>query len=227
VAAEEAVYLGPDGLLAAPAPGRLFVEMSTIRPETVRHVASRAEAMGARLIDAPVAGGPAVVAAKEILAFAGGEAADIDRARQILGQFCRRIEHLGPVGSGTIMKLVANLPIGVYFQALAESLALGRRHGLDLEQMLDLILDSPAALAALPRKRATILGAEGPVPFDIAGVRKDLLAMTAACHKAGVPAPAATGALSGYASATAAGWGARDFSTIIRFWAEIVAGAKR
>ena len=223
-AAVEAVYLGPDGLLTGPVAGRLFVEMSTIRPETVRAIAARAEALGARLIDAPVAGGPAVVAACQSLAFVGGAPDDVDRARPVLGRFCRKLAHMGPIGSGTVMKLVANLPIGVYFQALAESLALGRSHGLDLEAMLGVMVDSPGALAALPRKVPAILGQAGDVPFDIAGVRKDLLAMTAACHRAGVPTPAATGALSAYAGATAAGWGAKDFSTIIRFWAEAVAG---
>ncbi|MDB5359693.1 MAG: 6-phosphogluconate dehydrogenase, NAD-binding [Rhodospirillales bacterium] len=227
-AAVEAVYAellaGPAAGRLGPAAGRLFVEMSTIRPETVRAIAARVEAAGARLIDAPVAGGPAVVAAAQSLAFVGGTPEDIDRARPVLDRFCRKIAPMGPVGSGTVMKLVANLPIGVYFQALAEGLALGRSHGLDLEAMLGVMLDSPGALAALPRKVPAILGERGEVPFDIAGVRKDLLAMTAACHRAGVPAPAATGALSAYAGATAAGWGTRDFSTIINFWAEAVAG---
>ena len=223
-AAVDAVYGGPEGLLSGPVAGRLFVEMSTIRPETVQAIAARAEALGARLIDAPVAGGPAVVAAGQSLAFVGGAPEDIERARPVLDRFCRKIAPMGPVGSGTVMKLVANLPIGVYFQALAEGLALGQSHGLDLEAMLGVMVDSPGALAALPRKIPAILGQPGDVPFDIAGVRKDLLAMTAACHRAGVPAPAATGALSAYAGATAAGWGAKDFSTIIRFWAEAVAG---
>ena len=223
-AAVEAVY---DSLLSGPVAGRLFVEMSTIRPETVRGIAARVEAAGARLIDAPVAGGPAVVAAAQSLAFVGGAPEDIDRARPVLASFCRKIAPMGPVGSGTVMKLVANLPIGVYFQALAEGLALGQSHGLDLEAMLGVMLDSPGALAALPRKVPAILGEGGDVPFDIAGVRKDLLAMTAACHRAGVPTPAATGALSAYAGATAAGWGAKDFATIIRFWAEAVAGLPR
>jgi len=220
-AAVEAVYAE---LLARPVAGRLFVEMSTIRPETVRAIAAQVEAAGGRLIDAPVAGGPAVVAASQSLAFVGGAPDDVERARPVLALFCRKIAPMGPVGSGTVMKLVANLPIGVYFQALAEGLALGRSHGLDLETMLGVMLDSPGALAALPRKIPAILGQGGDVPFDIAGVRKDLLAMTAACHRAGVPTPAATGALSAYAGATAAGWGTKDFSTIVNFWAEAVAG---
>jgi len=216
-AAVEAVYAE---LLSGPVVGRLFVEMSTIRPETVRAIAARVEAAGGGLIDAPVAGGPAVVAAAQSLAFVGGAPEDVARARPVLERFCRKIAPMGPVGSGTVMKLVANLPIGVYFQALAEGLALGRSHGLDLATMLDVMVDSPGALAALSRKLPAILGQGGDVPFDIAGVRKDLLAMTAACHRAGVPTPAATGALGAYADATAAGWGAKDFATIVNFWAE-------
>jgi len=215
--AVEAVYAD---LLDGPVAGRLFVEMSTIRPETVRAIAARVEAAGGRLIDAPVAGGPAMVAAAQSLAFVGGAPEDVARARPVLARFCRKIAPMGPVGSGTVMKLVANLPIGVYFQALGEGLALGRRHGLDLASMLEVMMDSPGALAALPRKVPAILGQGGDIPFDIAGVRKDLLAMTAACRRAGVATPAATGALGAYADAAAAGWGAKDFATIVNFWAE-------
>jgi 3-hydroxyisobutyrate dehydrogenase len=218
--AVETVYGGPDGLLSGACAGKLFIETSTIRPETVKRVAQRALERGAALVDAPVSGGPSVVRAAGCFGFVGGTAEAVERARPVLARFCRRIEHVGPVGNGTVMKLVANLPIGVYFQALAEALSLGRQYGLDLERMLGIIVDTPGALQLLPRKVPAILGAEGEIPFDIAGVRKDLLAMTASAQRAGVPTPAATAALTGYAAATAAGWGERDFSQIIRFWAE-------
>jgi 3-hydroxyisobutyrate dehydrogenase-like beta-hydroxyacid dehydrogenase len=221
--AVEAVY---DGLLAGPVASKLFIETSTIRPETLRRLAARVETAGAALVDAPVAGGPAVARAVGCFAFVGGSEAAVDRARPVLARFCRRAEHVGPAGSGTVMKLVANLPIGVYFQALAEALSLGRHYGLDLERMLGIIADTPGALALLPRKVPAILGAEGEIPFDIAGVRKDLLAMTASALRAGVPSPAATGALTGYAAATAAGWGGKDFAQIIRFWSEAMSGQR-
>ena len=222
--AVETVYGGADGLLSGACAGKLFIETSTIRPETVKGIAQRALDRGAALVDAPVSGGPSVVRSAGCFAFVGGAAEAVDRARPVLARFCRRIEHVGPVGNGTVMKLVANLPIGVYFQALAEALALGRQFGLDLERMLGIIIDTPGALQLLPRKVPAILGAEGEIPFDIAGVRKDLLAMTASAQRAGVPTPAATAALTGYAAAAAAGWGERDFSQIIRFWSEAMSG---
>jgi|HubBroStandDraft_1064217.scaffolds.fasta_scaffold00066_5 3-hydroxyisobutyrate dehydrogenase len=227
-AAVEAVYGGPDGLLAAPVVGRLFIETSTIRPETVQSLAGRVADQGAVLVDAPIAGGPAAVREAACFAFVGApDAASVARVRPVLTRFCRRIEHLGPTGSGTVMKLVANLPIGVYFQALAEALALGRSHGLDLARMLAILVDTPGALPMLERKLPAILGEALDIPFDIAGVRKDLLAMTAAAHGSGVPTPAATGALAGFAAATAAGWGGQDFARIIRFWSEAMSGPER
>jgi 3-hydroxyisobutyrate dehydrogenase len=215
--AVEAVYRD---LLLAPIAGKLFIETSTIRPETLRRIARDIEAEGGAVIDAPVSGGPAVVRAGGCFAFVGGADDAVARARPVLARFCRRIEHLGPVGQGMVMKLVANLPIGIYFQGLAEALSLGRQNGLDLERMLNIMVDTPGALPLLPRKVPAILGAEGEIPFDIAGVRKDLLAMVAAAIAAGVPTPAATAALTGFAAATAAGWGDRDFAQIIRFWDE-------
>ena len=224
--AVEAVYDGADGLLATPVAGKLFIETSTIRPETLRRLAVRVEAQGAQLVDAPVSGGPSVVRASGCFAFVGGSDAAVERARPVLARFCRRAEHIGPAGHGTVMKLVANLPIGVYFQALAEALSLGQQYGLGLERMLGIITDTPGALQLLPRKIPAILGAEGEIPFDIAGVRKDLLAMTASAQRAGVPTPAATGALTAYAAATAAGWGDKDFAQIIRFWSEAMSGQR-
>jgi 3-hydroxyisobutyrate dehydrogenase len=223
-AAVQSVY---EALLATPVGGKLFIETSTIRPDTIRRIAGPAEAMGAVLVDAPLAGGPAALRAGEAIAFLGGTEAAVARARPVLRHFCRRIEHLGPSGAGTVMKLVANLPIGVYFQALAEALALGRRHGLVLDAMLAILVETPGALPLLPRKLDVLRGAAGEAHFDIAGVRKDLLAMTAAAQLAGVPTPAASAALGAYAAASAAGWGGRDFAEIARFWAEAMADQDR
>ncbi len=225
-AAVDSVYAGPDGLLAGPVAGKLFIETSTVRPDTIRRLADRVTAAGAALVDAPIAGGPAVVEAGQSLAFVGGEPEAIERVLPILMAYCRRIEIMGPVGSGAAMKLAANLPIGVYFQALAEAMALGQRHGLDLKHMLEIMVDSPGAIQVLPRKVPAILGTADAVPFDIAGVRKDLLTMTAAAQLAGVPTPAASGALSAYAAATASGWGERDFAAIVRFWSDKLSGSE-
>jgi 3-hydroxyisobutyrate dehydrogenase-like beta-hydroxyacid dehydrogenase len=221
-AAVRRVYEGDDGLLAGDVSGKLFVEMSTVRADTIialgREVASR----GARLVDSPVSGTVGPAREGKLLALVGGEPEAVERARPVLAPLTRRIAHVGPGGSGTTMKLVLNLPMAIYWQGLAEALALGARAGLDRAQMLDLIMDSPAAIAALTIKRDAILGAVGEVAFDITGVRKDLLAMIATGQGLGVPMPAASAALMSFMYATAAGHGGDDLAALIPLFSDAV-----
>lgn len=119
--------------------------------------------------------------------------------------------------SGALLKLVDNLPLLVYWQSLAEALALGRAGGLDYRLMLDVIRDSSAALAVLGLKTPAILGEPGPVAFDLAAMRKDLGYMLEAGGAAGVPMGATAAALT---AAEAAGLGAEDSVAIISFLAE-------
>jgi 3-hydroxyisobutyrate dehydrogenase-like beta-hydroxyacid dehydrogenase len=156
------------------------------------------------------------------MALVGGDPADLERARPVLDVLCRRVAHLGPVGSGATMKLTLNMPMAVYWQALAEALTMGSRAGLDMAQMLDLIEDSPAALKALSMKKAAILGQQGEVGFDITGVRKDLVAMTTTGQSLGVPMPAASAALLSFAAATGAQWGNHDLADLIAYYMDMV-----
>lgn len=216
------VYSPEHGLLSGMVAGKLFVEMSTIRPDTIREVAALATERGASLLDSPVSGTVAPAQQGQLIALVGGDSDDLERARPILDVLCRRIAYLGPSSSGTTMKLVLNMPMAIYWQGLSEALAMGVQSGLDLRQMLELIADSPAGIGALPAKIPTILGEASEAPFDVTGVRKDLLAMTATGQGAGVPTPCGSAALLSFAAATAAGWGNHDLADIVRYYLEMV-----
>jgi 3-hydroxyisobutyrate dehydrogenase-like beta-hydroxyacid dehydrogenase len=221
-AAVRRVYSSENGLLAGDVAGMLFIEMSTVRADTIVTLGREVAAKGAQLVDSPVSGTVGPARAGKLLALVGGEPAAVERARPVLAPLTRRVAHVGPGGSGTTMKLVLNLPMAIYWQGLAEALALGVRAGLDRAQMLDLIMDSPAAIAALTIKREAILGAEGEVAFDITGVRKDLLAMVGTGQQLGVPMPAASAALVSFMYATAAGHGGEDLAALIPLFIEAV-----
>ena len=210
-----AVYNADDGLLAGPTTGKLFVEMSTVRTRTIERLGVDIVARGAALVDAPLSGSVGPARQGQLLALVGGAAQDVSRAEPVLMTFCRRIAHLGPTGSGTTMKLVLNLPMAIYWQGLAEALALGSQFGLELSAMLELIVDSQAAIGALRSKAPTILGEQGEVAFDVTGVRKDLLAMIETGQSMGVPMPAASAALVSFMAATAAGHGSKDLAALI------------
>ncbi len=218
--AADAVYGGAEGLLANDAPGRLFVDLSTLRPSTVKRLDVLARMRGAALIDAPVSGTVAPARDGQLLAMAGARPADLERARPYLDLLCRRVVHAGAVGQGALLKLVVNLPLAVYWQSLAEALALGRAGGLDYRAMLDTLQDSSAALAVLGLKTPAILGHGGAPTFDVASMQKDLLYMLEAGSTSGVPMPATAAALGTYAAASAVGLGAQDAVAIVRFLAE-------
>lgn len=219
--AVETVYFGQDGLLSTDVPGRLFIEMSTIRTATILALAESVEQRGAHLIDAPVSGTVAPAREGQLLVLVGGRTSDVERARPALQVLGRRIIHLGGQGAGTTMKLVLNMTMACFWGALAESLAIGRQFGLSLEAMLDVYLDSPVALPALRSKTPTLLGETSEVAFDVTGVRKDLRSMVATAQDAGVPAPVASAALAHFAAATAAGYGKRDLAAVVDYLADL------
>ena len=219
--AVQQVYGGPDGLLSA-AGGHIFVEMSTIRPATIARLAASAQAAGSTLLDSPVSGTLEPARQGQLLAMVGGEAAALARVRPVLDILCRRVVHLGKSGSGSAMKIALNMGMAIFWAGLAESLAIGTQHGLTLEQMLDIYLDSPVALPALRAKAPIVLGAAHEVAFDVTGVRKDLLAMVATGQDVGVPTATGAAALALFAAATAAGYGDQDMAAIVAYAQEQV-----
>src|SRR5256886_14316087 len=108
-AAIDAAYRGKSGLLSADVSGKLFIEMSTVRPETERALAADVRRKGAAMVECPVGGTIGPAREGKLFGFVGGDAADVARARSLLEQMCRRIEHVGPVGTGASMKLAINL----------------------------------------------------------------------------------------------------------------------
>jgi len=177
-----AAYDGPDGLLSGQIKGKLFVEMSTVRPETERALAERVRAKGAALIDCPVGGTTGPARDGKLLAFVGGDAADLARLQPVLEQLCRRIEHVGPVGSGASLKLAINLPLLVYWQAVGEALALCQPLGLEPARLVSIFADTSGGPNVLKTRGGMLADAmQGTPPasttFNIDSIRKDMATM--------------------------------------------------
>lgn len=175
-------YDAPGGLLSGDIKGKLFVEMSTVRPETERTLAARVSTKGAAMIDCPVGGTTGPARDGKLLGFVGGDAADLERARPVLEQLCRRIEHVGPVGAGASLKLAINLPLLVYWQAVGEALALCRPLGLDPERLVSIFADTSGGPNVLKTRGGMLADAmRGKPPasttFNIDSIRKDMATM--------------------------------------------------
>jgi len=214
------IFAGPDGFLQGNVGGKLFIEMSTLQPMTGRELAPLVEQKGARLIEAPVLGTIPQACAGTLFAMVGGRADDLSRARPVLEKLTRRIVHMGPAGAGYAMKLAANVGLGAYVQAIAESLALGLRQGLALEAMLDALQESATACGWLKAKAGVLRGEEGDMTLDIRTLRKDIMSAVATGALTGVPMPLTSGALAALSAAVESDYATRDIAELPKFFRE-------
>ena len=222
-AAIDAAYLGKDGLLSGNVTGKLFIEMSTVRPETEKALAATVRKKGAAFVECPVGGTVGPAREGKLFGFLGSDATDVARARTVLDQLCRRVEHVGLVGAGASMKLAINLPLLVFWQAFGEALALCRPLGLDAARLIDIFSDTSGGPNVL-KSRAAVLAAvlqgkdAGPVTIDIDSMRKDLRTMVEEASALGTSLPVTSRALDCYGEASRAGLGKADITAIPIRW---------
>ena len=223
-AAIERTYAGPDGLLAADARGKTFIEMSTVRPETERALAARIRAKGGAMIECPVGGTVAPAREGKLLGIVGGATEDVERMRPLLDKLCRRWEHLGPIGAGASGKLAINLPLMVFWQSFGEALALVQHLGIDAARLVDLFADTsggPNVLKSRGKAMAEELAGAytGPVTFDIDSMRKDLHAMIDEGESLGYTMPTTSQALACFDALASDGFGGKDSVVVPVHWA--------
>ncbi len=222
-AASEAVYRGPSGILQAGLAGKLIIDMSTLRPDTMQAIGAGVAQKGGAFVESPVGGSTAPAKEGKLFALVGGTNTDVARAMPILGQLCRRIEHVGALGAGATMKLAVNLPLLVYWQALGESLTICKPLNLPADRLIDILSDTAGAPTAMKGRGAVIakvLGGAplGPTAFGLSAARKDLATAVQFAATLDAELPVATGALGCYEEAETAGLGAADATTISSRW---------
>ncbi len=208
----DAVVFGPDGLAGGMSSGATLIEMSTVGPDAVRALAERLPD-GVAMLDAPVLGSLPQATAGTLKIFVGGEGIVFERCRSVL-EVMGTPRHLGQLGAGAAMKLVANSTLGALMCGLAEALALADALGLDEAAVLDILAESPIGVT-VNSKRALVERGEYPPNFALALAAKDLRLVTAAAERAGLDLRVATAAWGWLEQADASGLGAMDYSAVI------------
>ena len=222
-AASDTVYRGPNGILQTNLAEKLIVDMSTLRPDTMQSIGGAVIQKGGAFVESPVGGSTAPAKEGKLFAMVGGENTDVARARPILEQLCRRIEHIGALGSGAAMKLAVNLPLLVYWQALGESLTICRPLNLPADRLIDILSDTagaPTAMKARGAVVAKVLGGAplGPTAFGLSAAKKDLATAVQFAATLNAELPVAASALGCYEEAEIAGLGDADATTISSRW---------
>jgi 3-hydroxyisobutyrate dehydrogenase len=223
-AAIDAVYNGPHGLLAGDARGKLFIEMSTVTPESQVALAEKVRAKGAAFVECPVSGSVIPARAGKLLGLMGAEPADAARARPLLEQMCRRVMHAGPVGSGALLKLAVNLPLMIYWQALGEQLSLCKTLTIDPKELLDFLSETSGAATVLKQRMPGIVAKMKNEPSDIRtfsleGGIKDVKQMLAEGDKRGLDLPLLKQTLACYEEAYRHVGGKEEVSNNSVYWA--------
>jgi 3-hydroxyisobutyrate dehydrogenase len=221
--AQKGVYEGPAGVLAGALAGKLVIDMSTVQPEDERALAEQVAAKGAQFVECPVGGTTGPARQGKLLGLAGGAPAALERARPILNALCRRLEHLGPVGAGSSMKLAINLPLLVAYQALGEAYVLCRHVGLSPQALMQLFADTSGAPNVLkvrgPAVAEALAGGPGiAATFDVDSIRKDLRTMLAEAKVLRAELPLVERTLAIFDEAAGQGWGGRDGSALPAYW---------
>jgi 3-hydroxyisobutyrate dehydrogenase len=209
-AAIDSVYRAPQGLLSGEVSGKLFIEMSTVRPDTERALAAALGERGAQMVECPVGGTVGPAREGKLIGLVGADDAAFERAKPLLEKMCRRIERCGPVGAGATMKLAINLPLVVFWEAFGEAMALTRPLGIDPVRLVDLFADTGGGTNVLKNRAALVAKAlagedTGPATFDLDSMRKDLRTMLEEARSHGFELPAAASTLEAFDEASATG----------------------
>jgi 3-hydroxyisobutyrate dehydrogenase-like beta-hydroxyacid dehydrogenase len=214
LAAVEAAILGPDGVLAGARPGRTLVQMSTISPALTERLADEAAARGVAFLDCPVSGTSAMVARGEGILLVGGEPGLFARWRSLLETILPRALHVGRAGQAMVVKLAANLLVGLHTAAAAEALTLVRKAGLDPGAVLEILTASAGTSRMLELRGPMIVREEYPAQMKLTLFMKDLGLILDAGAAAGAPLPLTETARTLFAAAEAAGHGAEDLAVV-------------
>ncbi len=143
-------------LAAAARPGLVVAETSTLPHQVKERCRQLLADAGAELLDCPLSGTGAQALERDVVVYGSGDETAFERARPVLEGFSRSVRHLGPFGSGSTMKLVANLLVAVHNASTAEAFALGEAAGLDPQQIYDTIRDG-AGNSVIFEKRGRLM----------------------------------------------------------------------
>ena len=199
-----------DALLQYDLAGRLILETSTVVPQILIDRAGAFAAKGAQVADAPVSGGPEMVAAGTCGFFLGADPEVAERAMPVLTAIGPRVLHMGSLGVGMAMKTINNAMLQIYIAGLCEMLPIAKRAGISMEDALDVLINGPAATPFLRDRMPRITGADQTVGFTLNGIQRDNEVFRRVAESYGFPSATLEIAGQGHARQIEKGLGAKD-----------------
>jgi 3-hydroxyisobutyrate dehydrogenase-like beta-hydroxyacid dehydrogenase len=208
----QAVALGDNGLIHGVRPGKVYFDLSTNSPTLLRHIHEEFAKEGAHVLDAPVSGGPRGARSGRLAIWVGGDRAVYDRYKPVLDAIGDKPYYVGPIGAGSIAKLVHNCTGYIIQTAMAETFTMGIKAGVD-----PLVLWQAVRHGALGRRQTFdsltehfLPGHFDPPDFALRLARKDVNLAVEVGREFDVPMRLANLTLAELTEALNRGWGQRD-----------------
>jgi 3-hydroxyisobutyrate dehydrogenase-like beta-hydroxyacid dehydrogenase len=208
------VYGGADGVFASARRGALFIDMSTVYPETSRTLARLGAERGVDVLDVTISGSTPVAEQGALVLFGGGARDSFDAAEAIFRAIARKYFHVGLSGSGATMKLVVNSLLGIGMQAIAEAVALGEKAGLERDRLLEVLAQTAVVAPAHVGKLQRAMSNDYSPQFPLRLMNKDFGLILKLAAAVGAQMPAARAALDVNAAQLTPG-DEQDFSAVI------------
>ena len=223
----EAVVRGPDGLLAHARAGQVIVDLSTANPASTRALHDELAGRGVRLLDAGISGGAAAADKGTLTLMVGGDGAALEAVRPLLAAFSAHVHHMGASGTGHVTKVLNNFLNGVTLAATAEVMVAGKKAGLDLAQLLEVINSSSGvSFASLNRFPHIIRGdyLEGGLTGQL--MAKDVRLYLSLTEDLSVPTLVGPGTLTAFQVSNALGYGSVISNRVVDAYGDLAGGVR-
>jgi len=183
------VTIGKDGAFETLKPGAVFIDNTTASAEVARELDAAAMERGFHFIDAPVSGGQAGAENGVLTVMCGGEPEVFERAKPVIDAYARMVGLMGPAGSGQLTKMVNQICIAGLVQGLAEAIHFGKKAGLDIEKVIDVISKGAAGSWQMENRHKTMISGKYDFGFAVDWMRKDLDILLAEARNNGAKLP--------------------------------------
>ena len=215
-AASREIWLGNDGALGGAAPNSILIESSTLTGAWIHVLAAKAAERGCRFLDAPVTGTKPHAASGELVFLVGGAAEAVEAAQPVFSVLGRDTIHLGPVGSGALMKLINNFVCGVQAASFAEAMSLIDAGGLDRGKAVSILTGGAPGSGIVKRVAERAAAGDFTPNFALRWMAKDLSYAIGEASARRISLQTAAAALSLFQRAIAEGHGDEDFSAVTK-----------
>ena len=212
----ESVFLGDGGLVPSARPGQILIDHSTVAPSTSHKIAKAAKTRGAAFLDTPISGGVERAADGTLTIMVGGDQTVLEKAHSVLEAFGANIRYVGATGSGSVVKLINQLLVGIHSQAAAEAMLIGVKAGADPQTIMEILGTSWGTSFMLSRNGPVMIGRDfenARAPLRL--IAKDMGLIHEYAREIGVPVPAGDRTLEIVQEAINKGMGELDVSCLV------------